>query len=179
VSRIPVSRKDRVRSEAKKRRIADQNLSTQALSPTDVNAIIAQYLIDNPVESGGSVGKIVSFVSARLPAGSSGDILTSPVLPTGQYFKLTHLLTAVSTKESGMTLTIDGIDIFSNVTLADSTPSTAATISTFGICRAFDGAISSSIRLLSEIYCTSFILTKVSGTTGNNIDYAYEVLETL
>jgi hypothetical protein len=60
VSRIPVSRKDRVRSEAKTRSRADYNLSTQVLSPTDINAIIAQYLIDNPV--GGDVGTVVGDI---------------------------------------------------------------------------------------------------------------------
>jgi hypothetical protein len=177
VSRIPVSRKDRVRSEAKKRRVADQNLSTQALSPTDVNALIAQYLIDNPV-GGSSVGKIVAFESGSIPPSSSGVLLTRTALPD-QYFKITSLTASSSVTEAGVTLTINGVDVFLNKDLADATPFATPTTNAFGVSQNYGPPNTLGINVLKEIYCTSFTLTKVVGTTVQTVYYAYETLEAL
>ena len=178
MSRIPVSRKDRVRSEAKKRRVADQNISSQSLSATDVNAIIAQYLIDNPV-GGSSVGKIVAFDSDVITSGASGAVLTRTAV-AGQYFKVTTLSTNSTSQEPTMTLTVNGVDIFTSGALIDATPLAAATSTSFGVFSNYGtNSLETSARVLPEINCTSFTLTKDSGTTGQPILYAYQTLEAL
>ena len=176
MSRVPVSKKDRVRSEARKRRIADSNLQASSLSDVDVNALIAQYLIDNPV--GGSILKPVAFESGSIPSGSSGVVLTRTA-PENQTFRLTALFG--QSPQSGMTLTIDGTDIIIDSALDDRTPnSTSAGGTAFIISENYaSNDVSQAARILTDVYCTSFSLTKVAGATGTSINYAYQTLEAL
>jgi hypothetical protein len=126
----------------------------------------------------GGLLKPVAFASARISSGASGDILTATA-GVGQYLKLSYLLGAGST-EAGMTLTIDGVDLFTNSPLTNSLIDAQASISNFGVTSNYSSTSPiPSARLINEIYCLSFTLTKVTGTTGSAIDYAYETMEAL
>ena len=87
------------------------------------------------IEVGGSSGgilKLVAFASAQIAVGASGDVLTVTA-GSGQYIRINHLATSAATDEAGMTLTIDGVDVFSNFPLVRSNGvSASATGSTFG-----------------------------------------------
>jgi hypothetical protein len=126
---------------------------------------------------GGSLLKPVAFTSARVVVGVSGAVVTATA-GANQYIKLTYLITASANTESGMTLTVDGVDLFSGESLADASPSAPANGTFFGV---VDGSTSvlNSARLLKEINCLSFTLTKDTGTTLEAIDYAYETMEAL
>tara|TARA_R110000851_G_C12778034_1_gene534972 strand:- start:22 stop:438 length:417 start_codon:yes stop_codon:yes gene_type:complete len=127
---------------------------------------------------GGGLLKLVAFDSGRVNTGASGDII-SVTAGADQYLKLTYLMCRFSTLETGITLTINGIGIFTNGVLADTTPVTSVTGPTFGISKADGGSnISNTPKLLeSSQLCTSFTVTKVTGTTAQAIEYAYETLE--
>ena len=134
------------------------------------------------IAGGGGILKPVAFTSGRVSSGASGDILTVTA-GTGQYLKLTWLTAAAT--EAGMTLTIDGVDLFTNVALDDSTPlSTSATSTGFAVMAYYTAVptavdMNASARLLKSIYCTSFTVTKVSGATSSNTEYAYETMEAI
>ncbi len=131
------------------------------------------------VGGGGGILKPVAFTSGRISTPASGDILTATAGP-GQYLRLVYLMCRSSTTEAGITLTIDGIDIFTNGILADTTPVASVNGTTFGVSRATgDTIIPNTSRILQNIPCTSFTVTKVSGTTIQDIDYAYETLEAI
>jgi hypothetical protein len=128
----------------------------------------------------GGLLKTVAFASARISPGASGDILTATA-GVGQYLKLTYLLNSGATgAETAMTLTIDGVDIFSNAGLGDSDPSATANSTTFGVTNGYGNTgVSNSARLLQNVFCNSFTVTKVTGSTSQSIDYAYETMEAL
>ena len=75
---------------------------------------------------GGGLLKLVAFDSGRVNTGASGDII-SVTAGADQYLKLTYLMCRFSTLETGITLTINGIGIFTNGVLADTTPVTYQT----------------------------------------------------
>lgn len=151
------------------------NAALNNLSNTDVDALIAQYLIDNPV--GGSVGKIVAFESGQIPTGGTGTLLTRTAA-SNKYFKLTHFLSNTS-NASSMVLNVNGVAVFSG-TLAGSTPSASASSSVFGIASGYgSGTPSGGARILKEVYCTSFNFVTTSPSLGVALDYAYETLEDL
>tara|TARA_R110000851_G_scaffold124986_1_gene255657 strand:+ start:2972 stop:3385 length:414 start_codon:yes stop_codon:yes gene_type:complete len=126
---------------------------------------------------GGGLLKLVAFDSDRLDTGLSGGIL-SVTAGAGQYLRLTHLVSDTSLRESGMTLTIDGNDIFTNELLASESPDAPAASNVFGVSNGYgDTSADLSARILQNVQCTSFIVTKVSGTTTQKINYAYETLE--
>ena len=128
---------------------------------------------------GGGLLKPVAFTSAVIASGASGDIVTATA-GAGQYFKLTYLMANSATTETGMTLTIDGVDLFSSWTLADFSPNANAGLTTFGICGGYGNtSVQGDANLLTEIYCTSFTVTKVTGTTVQGIAYVYETLEAI
>ncbi len=129
------------------------------------------------VQTAGGILKPVAFNSNQIALGASGDILTATA-GANQYLKLTYLTTGTATTEAGMTLTVDGVDLFSGESLTDATPSAPASATVFGVA---DGSTSvlNSARLLKEINCLSFTLTKDTGTTTEDIDYAYQVMEAL
>jgi hypothetical protein len=153
------------------------NAALNNLSNTDVDALIAQYLIDNPV--GGSVGKIVAFESGSISAGASGDVLTRTATGS-RYFKINYLLADVA-KENDLTLTINGVDVFSDAALAENaSPALDPTSSNFGVSSLIGATtLQSFARILPYIYCTTFTLTKDTGSTVNPIQFAYETLEDL
>ena len=135
------------------------------------------------IEVGGSSGgilKLVAFASAQIAVGASGDVLTVTA-GSGQYIRINHLATSAATDEAGMTLTIDGVDVFSNFPLVRSNGiSGGATGSTFGVIPTL-GTVNNTItaRYLREITCTTFTLTKVTGTTVEAVNYSYETLEAI
>ncbi len=127
------------------------------------------------------MGKVVSFVSGQVTTGASGAVLTSPALAAEQYIRIRQLSSITST-QSGMTLSLDGVDIFTNRNLNNgASPSTTTASSTgFMVSEAYGSTDTTlSARILTDVYCSSFTLTKVSGTTNRVIDYAYEILEPL
>jgi hypothetical protein len=134
--------------------------------------------INTSALSGGGLLKIVSFDTGEIAAGASGDIKTETA-GSGQFLKLTYLLTSgTGGEEAGMTLTIDGNDLFTNQPLTDETPTG------YGISRYFtssntSGTISSTEKLFVDVYCKTFTLTKVVGSTGLDITFSYETLESL
>lgn len=98
----------------------------------------------------------------------------------GQYLRLTYLTTATATAQGGMTLTVDGVALFSGESLADLSPAANASTSVFGVTSAYGStSTTGGARLLNEINCLSFTLTMDSGTTTQTIDYAYETMEGL
>ncbi len=128
---------------------------------------------------GGSLLKPVAFTSAVVSAGASGAVVTATA-GANQYIKLTYLITASANTESGMTLTVDGVDLFSGESLADFTPSAPANVTIFGVTAGYGStSVQLGARLLKEINCLSFTLTKDTGITLEAIDYAYETMETL
>jgi hypothetical protein len=128
---------------------------------------------------GGSLLKPVAFTSARVAAGASGAVVTATA-GANQYIKLTYLMTGTATTESGMTLTVDGVDLFSGESLSDFSPSAQANGTIFGVATGYGNtSVQLAARLLKEINCLSFTLTKDTGTTLESIDYAYETMEAL
>jgi predicted methyltransferase len=131
------------------------------------------------IAGGGGISKPVAFASAEIAAGASGDIL-AVTAAAGQYLKLTYLITGSFTTEAGMTLTVDGVNLFTGATLADSTPNAIAGGSVFGVASGYGNTnVQASARLLAEINCLSFTVTKDAGSTIQPIDYAYVTLEAL
>jgi len=129
--------------------------------------------------AGGGILKPVAFASAQVAAGASGDVVTATA-GANQYIRLTYLMTASSNTESGMTLTVDGVDLFSGESLADASPNATANGTIFGVAAGYGSTVlANSARLLKEINCLSFTLTKDTGTTLEAIDYAYETMEAL
>jgi len=133
-----------------------------------------------PSGGGGGSGlyRIVAVNTGRLSAGLSGTVLTDTA-GTDQYIKLTYL--AANNQESGMTLTIDGIDILSNKNLSGKVLTCTATSNAFAISTSF-GTVSNSsdnAGILQNVHCTSFSLTKLVGSTASYIEYSYEVLEAI
>jgi len=128
----------------------------------------------------GGVLKLVAFTSARVSAGASGDVLTATA-GAGQYIRISHLATWAALDEAGMTLTIDGVDVFSNSPLVRSSEvSGGATGLNFGVINTIGTTNNTATaRYLREITCTTFTLTKVTGTTVEAINYSYETLEAI
>ena len=125
----------------------------------------------------GSILKPVSFTSGQIAAGASGDVITATA-GEGQSLKITYLITATTLEEVGMTLTIDGVNLFSGEELSAIDPIASASTDVFGITSAYGKTVTSEgARLLNEINCLSFTLTKDSGTTINIIDYVFETME--
>ena len=119
----------------------------------------------------------VGLQSDNIAAGATGDVLT---ITAGdkQYLRLTYLLTVAGTVQAGMTLTVDGVDVFTNLSLADVSPAAYPnTASVFGVCQKWASSNPyNGARLLSVIECKTFTLTKVSGSTAQAISYACETL---
>ena len=143
------------------------------LSPTNVNALIAQYFIDNPVG-----GKLVSIEGGQIPSGGTGTLLTRTAA-SGKYFKVVYLL-ATSTGGAGqIVFTSDGVDTLTG-TLAGTTPTAPASSIFFGIAQGYGSATpSDGARILKEVYCNSFSVSAAGPVLGTPIDYVYEILEAL
>tara|TARA_R110000764_G_scaffold101528_1_gene186849 strand:+ start:19 stop:441 length:423 start_codon:yes stop_codon:yes gene_type:complete len=134
--------------------------------------------LDSLVESGGSPLVPVSHVSALISAGATGTIL-SVTAGAGQYIKLNELITYDTGQAGGLTFTVNGVALFTNGSLIDYTPSNQSLASSdFGVSRSYaSSAILYGFNILPSIFCTSFSLTQLSGSTSRDIRYAYEILE--
>jgi hypothetical protein len=129
---------------------------------------------------GGGQLKLVAFEAGQISSGSSGDIL-SVTAGEGQFLKVTHLACSGFGSETNITLTINSVNIFSGQALTGNTSSCTAGSNSFGISNGYgDTTVSKSAKLLnSSELCTSFTVTKDSGTTSQVIDFAYETLEAI
>jgi hypothetical protein len=161
------------------RTVLDAEIQTRITNLTGAEATKTNLTLAVASSAGaGGILKPVAFASAPIAAGSSGDILTATA-GTGQCFKLTYLLTdGTAGGEAGITLSIDGNDIFTNQELTDETP-TGYGIARFFTSPSTNGRISSTDKLLTDEYCKTFTLTKVAGSTARAINYAYVTLEAL
>jgi len=140
-------------------------------------------LIELNNKSGGSTGllKLVAIDNGRVSSGASGDVL-SVTAAKGQYLRLTYLITGSTAPELGITLNLSGTDVIINEYLTDYTVSSVSASGTrFGISSSFgDTNVYPAGKLFqSSELCTSFTVTKVSGTTAQLIDYVYQTLEKL
>ena len=129
------------------------------------------------IVGGGGLLKMVAFESGQVAASTSGAVLTATA-GTGQYIKVTTLSGAAD--ETGMTLTIDGVDIFSGDTLSTRNGPTLTGATGIGFLITEGWASSNttvSPRIIRGFLCTSFTLTKDAGSTATDIDYAYQTLE--
>mgnify|MGYP003658427112 CR=1 FL=1 len=98
-------------------------------------------------------------------------------MQSGEYLRLTYLLTNTGTEEAGVTLTVDGTDVFTNWSLADAAPSTASILTVFGVSSGYGNTSpANGMLILREIECKTFTLTKVSGSTAQAINYVCETL---
>ena len=130
------------------------------------------------VQTAGGILKPVAFNSGQIAAGESGDVLTATA-GANQYLRIRHLTGQAA--ETGITLTIDGVDIFSNETLDDTAPTgTAANGTAFIVSEGFGSTnVTSAAKVLTDVYCLSFTVTKVTGSTAADINYSYDTLEGL
>ncbi len=118
-----------------------------------------------------------ALVSNRIAIGT-GVLLSVPEV-SGKVYKITVLTTNSSAEQAGMSLIIDGVTMFDEETLMDSTPtagSMQALGASFGVASSYNTTNTiTAARMIKEIYCTSFSLIKNSGNTAESIDYAYQV----
>tara|TARA_R110002167_G_scaffold28630_8_gene96074 strand:+ start:1797 stop:2240 length:444 start_codon:yes stop_codon:yes gene_type:complete len=134
--------------------------------------------------SGGGGGplKLVAFTSDNIASGLTGTLLTVTA-PANQYIKLNYLLCSGVGLQSGMTLTVDGLAIFTDKLLLNSTPAESVSSNYFGVTDSWVATASSGAyrgqNTLKYIMCTSFALSKNAGNTTSIIQYAYETLEKL
>lgn len=158
--------RNEVRKENRKGIKAD---TTAGLSAAEVNAIIAQYLIDNPVGGGGALFT-TKFISGSLSvsSGASGDVITLTP-PLGQRVRITGLTS--SSSETNVSITAAGVQIISSVLLSASTTSTGI----FSV-----GAIRTQSDSCSDIPFLDFGVDeevkfiKNSGNTTSVIYYSYQ-----
>jgi len=127
--------------------------------------------------------RVTSTASATITAGATGDILTLTP-PAGKY-GLLRMLKATTT-EAGMTLTVDGTAIQSAKSLV-SGPGTGTGGQTGFFVTMISAATGTSggAQYVSDntyvgLYFTdSLVLAKDTGTTVYDINYSYDVLESL
>lgn len=118
----------------------------------------------------------VSSTAATISSGASGDVLTATAPPAGQIGFLRALRAA--SNETGMTLTVDGNTLQSGKTLTIQ-PASNNGDTTFVVAAGF-GLATSAIgqNCYPGIYfTTSLVLTKDSGSTAADINYAIDYLE--
>ncbi len=121
---------------------------------------------------------IESLVSDEIVTGQTGVLLSAPEV-SGKVYKITRLHTGGNNEQAGVSLIIDGVTVFNEKNLMDVTPvegSMQATGDSFGVSQNFTVTnLVSGVRVINEIYCTSFSLIKNNGNTAEVIDYAYQV----
>jgi hypothetical protein len=173
------------------------NAALNNLSPADVDAIIEQYLLenlDNLIEQYllenlddlisqyllENHTKTVKYFSGTIAAGASGTILTDTA-PSGKSFIIKFLLTDTGLIESGLSLIIDGVTLFSNNGLLSTSPSTATgSTPVFGISTFYENTLlGTAASVLKEVHATTFSVVKDAGSTVNSIDYSYQTIEVL
>lgn len=129
--------------------------------------------------AGGGVFRVISFQSGRIASGQpAGVILTKDISDVvgATAIRIKHLLCSSTAVEPSMLLTTsDGLSLSGG--LDDVTPSTTtADSSNFCVVPYFTSTtnLAISARVLSEIMCSSFELSKSGGATTQSIDWAIE-----
>ena len=109
---MALSTKTQIEQKLKKEKRFDKIIGrkdvTEGLTEAQVNALIAQYLIDNPVESTMKAFIPESTTRAVIGGSTTGDILAPTPAPTGKYYKILQLNTGTSTEQSGIDVRVDG-----------------------------------------------------------------------
>ena len=130
------------------------------------------------LSGGGGMFTIESQVSNRITVGQTGTLLSVPEV-SGKAYKITCLATQSNSVQAGMSLVIDGVTVFDEQSIMDQTPSSndmSALGGSFGVSAVYSTTNTTvTIRILREIYCTSFSLIKNAGNTTENIDYVYQI----
>ena len=126
----------------------------------------------NQFLKGGGVFVPQSMQSATINSGQIGTLLSLPQT-AGNIYKITLLSTNSKNLEESMKLVIDGVVVHDSLSLMGNTGSAG-----FGVTRgviSLNTLANAHSMIYREIYCTSFNLSKVSGSTAQDIVYAYEV----
>ena len=119
-----------------------------------------------------------ALVSSVIVQDQTGVLLSAPEV-SGKVYKITALSTGGNSEQTGMSLIVDGVTVFNEQSIMDTTPTSAgmqAQGNSFGVSRLFSTTnLVTGPRILMEIYCTSFSLIKNTGNTTEDIDYVYQV----
>lgn len=158
-----------------KRRDSEYVRETQNLSESDVQAIIAQYLQDNPV--GGSVGFKTESVSGVLSTPFGSSVIFDIAGQVDKKIRLTALGFQGSTSQSGYTLTAESRTIFSNKTILGTTTPLGDSLN--GVLVGMAGGSSDAPNTTGYIETglgEGLKLVKDSGASSAIIYYSYEIL---
>ncbi len=142
------------------------------------DAIFTDVAAGFTIGGSGSMFVPEELKSDEITAGQTGLLLSEPEV-SGKVYKITRVHTGGNDEQAGMSLIIDGVTVFNEKNLMDVTPTTnsmQATGDSFGVSQDFTVSnLVSGVRVINEIYCSSFSLIKNTGNTTEGIDYAYQV----
>ena len=153
------------------------NASLNNLSPTDVDALIAQYLIDNPVGGGGlpqlapdllyiSENVTVNTGFKRVALNAVGALTTALSLTGGKFAISSIGFQGTAAEVMTVKLTVDGVVIINDT----------FTATQYGICviGAPNGAPTNTLKDIGTITCNSLLL-QLQTTTDTNVLCSYIV----
>lgn len=125
---------------------------------------------------GGNYFKVSNTVEGVISSGASGTFANFTA-PTGKLLRVKVFVAGAA--EVGVTITIDGVNYITNERIAaynsDYQPASGGNAKYF-YCSPWGGTSHLNVGY-SNIICTTFQAIKVSGTTGQNIWYKYDVGE--